>query len=137
MKTYSFADTRVGSAARKLLLGLMLLAIPACGVPAHAQTPDRCIDSVANEVIFDFGLEPMYTFPEGQAKRIQKAMGTNSDVDWTSIDVLYKPGSPNTLVLFKGRLPGSKQICIFDYSTSATITDIEKLMNALEAEGDD
>ncbi len=122
---------------KQLFLGLMLLAIPACGTPAHAQEDPRCLDSVVNEVVFDLELEPMYTFPEGQADRIQKAMGTHPEVDWTSMDVLYKPGNQGTLVLFNGRLPGSKNICIFDYSTSATITNIEQLINALENEHDD
>lgn len=120
---------------KKVLLALILLAVPACGAPAHAVT--ACLDPVINEVVFDRKLEPLYTFNEAQSERIQKSLGTFPDVDWTSIDVLYKPGEQEVLTLFNGRLPGRKDICIFDYGDAATITNIENLINALENEHDD
>lgn len=121
---------------KRLLLALMLLSIPTCGTTAPARAAE-CLDPVMNEVIFDMGLEPLYTFPEVQAERVQQILGTHPEVDWTSIDVLYKPGSDDALVVLNGRLPGSKQICMFDYSTGDTIKDVENLINALENEHDD
>lgn len=134
---------------KKLLLGLALLAVPACVTPAKAFNIDKsaqftgCLDPVLNEVIFDTGMELIYTFTEEETQRIKRQVGTNQNIKWTDIDVYWKPeagydeNQSKVLFVFNGVLPNSKQKCIFDYGDMATRADLNRIINALSEEQDD